>query len=160
MAAFVLLSLLFLGACKRSVRQEGGPSDFQNDSLSAAVGDSTLYGRCGEAGMSTFCLITDRGDTLLLTRTGADGRYGQIFGDVNEGDRFALTLNAADSSVVRAINLSELNRFTGQYTIYNAQLVLRQGERSDTVNIAWLDADSLVVSYAGGRRVRFEPAQH
>ena len=121
--------------------------------------DSTIYGIYGESGMSTFCLIADSGDTIYLTRTSDNGDYGEIIGDLLEGDRFAMTMRKSDMSLVRAINLTQLNKFTKQYLISNCSLVLRRGEMSDTVLITWMNDDSLVVKYPTGKSHTFLPMQ-
>lgn len=129
-----------------------------SDSLQPPL-DSTIYGVNGESGMSTFCLISDSGDTIYLTRTSEEGDYGEIIGDLMEGDRFAMTMRKSDMSLIRAINLTQLNKFTKQYLISNCNLVLRRGEMSDTVLITWMDDDSLVVKYPTGKSRTFLPMQ-
>ena len=69
------------------------PADTTAVAASDSVpGDSTIYGTSDEFGMSTFSLIADgTGDTLCVTRTASDGTDGQIWGDLDEGCRYALT---------------------------------------------------------------------
>lgn len=127
------------------------------DSMMVTRVDSTLYGVAGEHGMSTFCLITDEGDTLLMSRTSEEGVYGVFYGDVREGDRYAVMACDDNESLSEAINLTQLNRFVHQYTISNGKLVLIGHERSDTVRMSSMNRDSLVVVYQGGQSRIFTP---
>lgn len=112
--------------------------------------DSTLYGEAGDFGMSTFSLVTDGGDSLLLTRTSEDGRDSQIYGDAQPGDRYAIIVTADRQALVTAINLTQLRRFTRDYKIVNGRLILTPESSPDEVRILYLDNDSLVVKGANG----------
>lgn len=147
---------VFVTSCNGN-RQTDASTLPASDSVRQMVSDSTIYGVCGEAGMSTFCLIADSGDTIYLTRTAENGDEGEIWGDIDEGARFAMTMKKGERALVRAINLTQLGRFTGQYAISNGNLILREGETSDTVRMRWLNPDSLVVEYASGRVRRMLP---
>lgn len=114
--------------------------------------DSTLYGEAGDFGMSTFSLVTDGGDSLLLTRTSEDGRDGQIFGDAQPGDRYAVIATADREALVTAINLTQLRRFTKDYKIVNGRLILTPESHPDEVQILYLDNDSLVVKGREGKQ--------
>lgn len=124
------------------------------DSLSH-IADTTLYGVCGESGMSTFCLITDKSDTIYASLTDMDGNYAQVFGDEEEGDKFAIIWKKNEEALVRAINLTQLNSHLDSYLICNGSLVLRNGESRDTVTIKSLDSNGLVVTSASGKDHRF-----
>ena len=72
-----------------------------------AVGDSTLYGICGDgSAMNTLQLITDEGDTLVLGITDANDN-GQCFGGFQSGDRMAVILKDG-STAGQVVNLSAL----------------------------------------------------
>lgn len=134
---FIIPVLAMLAACgKKNV-----PTDNHQDSThvdSVSVQDTTIYGRSSEFGMSTFSLITDAGDTLELDRG-----EGKIFGNLdNQGDRFALTVKDAGTdyaSVGVAINLTNVEKFTKDYSVCNGRLILS----GDTVEILDLTLDCL-----------------
>lgn len=133
---FLLPAMLLVAACTGNQTPAGTGQDSiasQNEE------DTTIYGRSTEFGMSTFALITDDGDTLDLDRG-----EGKIFGNLdNEGDRFALTVcNAGtdEASVGTAINLTNVEKFTKDYSVFNGKLILS----GDTVQLLDLTLDSLV----------------
>ena len=96
------------------------------------VADSTIYGTSGEDfGMSTFCLITDKGDTLQLCRTANDGSDAQIYGSIEYGDRYAMTTRDNGESLGVLINLTELDKKLKDYEICNGKLIVN----GDTVAI-------------------------
>lgn len=147
--AFVVL---FMFSCKNTPVKKAVTAS--NDTLSATVAmteekDSTLYGVAGDFGMSTFCLITDEGDTVLVTRSSEDGTDGIIDGDAQPGDRFCMTVRDGDEVLAHAINLTQLERHTRNYKISNGRLILHPESNPDTVVIDKLDATTFV--YDGKR---------
>ena len=146
-----------LAACGHKAAEPAPLADTTNDTLShilPAEADTSLYGRSIQAGMSTFCLLTDAGDTLLLTRTDEEGHEGRLVGSNHLGDRFAV-LTADEGEALRlAINLSQVDLFVPHYKVVNGRLVLSgpDMERSDTVSILFLNADSMAVEDAAGVR--------
>ena len=152
----MLTVCLMLAACYGK-KTEHESDDVHQDSLVVAVVDSTLYGVAGEHGMSTFCLITDVGDTLLMSKTSDNGQYGIVYGGIHEGDRYAVIPTDDCEAFSEAINLTLLSRFLTRYTISNGRIVLFGHERSDTVDVCGLTVDSLVVSYSDGARRVFLP---
>ena len=132
--AIVMLTLLT--ACN----SKKGESNIPNTTNEAAadtivaeqVADSTIYGTSGEDfGMSTFCLITDKGDTLQLCRTANDGSDAQIYGSIEYGGRYAMTTRDNGESLGVLINLTELDKKLKDYEICNGKLVVN----GDTVAI-------------------------
>ena len=91
--------------------------------------------------MSTFTLISDKGDTLYVTRTADDGTDGKIYGDLKEGERYALTTRDNNKAIGVLINLSQLERHTKDYRISNGKLILK----GDTVTIEKLSNKELKV---------------
>lgn len=131
-----LTALLVLSACQNGKKPTDTTSDA--DSLTADTtlsdrveNDSTIYGTSDEFGMSTFTLISDKGDTLYVTRTANDGTDGKIYGDLKEGERYALTTRENDKAIGVLINLSQLERHTKDYQICNGKLIMK----GDTVTI-------------------------
>lgn len=105
--------------------------------------DSTLYGISGGFGMSTFTLITNEGDTICVTRTSENGIDGNIYGELKEGEKYALTTGDDNQSISTLINLSQLEQYTTNYSICNGKLVLQDQEGdADTVQILELSKNS------------------
>lgn len=125
--------LLVLTACKggnKPVQATAEKADIDS-TLTEQVTDSTIYGTSDEFGMSTFTLIADEGDTLFLTRTAEDGTDGKIYGDLKEGERYALTTRDNRKAIGVLINLTQLEKHTKDYKVRNGQLILH----GDTVEI-------------------------
>lgn len=144
---------LFFVSCKdrpQTPAQHGTQDSIATVADDKTVADSTIYGEAGDFGMSTFCLITDGGDTLLMDRTAADGSDGRIYGDAQPGDRYSLITTDGNQALKCAINLTELDRFTKDYKIVNGQLVLTPEVAPRKVEIVWLDEDSLVLKFRDG----------
>lgn len=105
--------------------------------------DSTIYGISDEFGMSTFTLITNEGDTICVTRTSENGIDGNIYGELKEGKKYALTTGDDNQSISTLINLSQLEQYTTNYSICNGKLVLQDQEGdADTVQILELSKNS------------------
>ena len=141
-----LTALIVLSACQGGKKPVDATSD--PDSLAADTtltdhveNDSTIYGTSDEFGMSTFTLISDKGDTLYVTRTANDGTDGKIYGDLKEGERYALTTRDNNKAIGVLINLSQLERHTKDYRISNGKLILK----GDTVTIEKLSNKELKV---------------
>ena len=119
------------------------PADTTAVAASDSVpGDSTIYGTSDEFGMSTFSLIADStGDTLCVMRTASDGTDGQIWGDLDEGSRYALTTRDGGEAIGVLINLTQLETFVAKdrYKTLNGHLYI-DGEE---IRLSALCADSL-----------------
>ena len=128
LALSALAALWILASCNGGNKAPSGASDptTQNDTTaSEQLADSTIYGVGGEFGMSTFTLIADKGDTLYLTRTANDGTDGQIYGDLIEGQRYALTTRDNGEAIGVVINLTQLEKHTKDYRIGNGNLIVK-----------------------------------
>lgn len=138
LALSALAALLIMASCNGGNQKSDSVSDpsEQNDTTaSEQLADSTIYGVGGEFGMSTFTLIADKGDTLYLTRTANDGTDGRIYGDLQEGERYALTTRDNGEAIGVLINLTQLERHTKDYRIGNGNLIVKD----DTVQIETLN---------------------
>ena len=140
--AILLASMMLAGSCFTSCQQKAGnkagqadgplPADSTQPAEQAA--DSTIYGTSGEFGMSTFTLIADNGDTLNVTRTALDGTDGKVYGDLVEGQRYAMTTCDNGEAIGVLINLTQLEEKVKDYDICNGHLVIK----GDTVDAATL----------------------
>lgn len=132
--AIVMLTLLT--ACNSKKGENNAPNttnEVAADTIAAEqAADSTIYGTSGEDfGMSTFCLITDKGDTLQVCRTANDGTDAKIYGSIEYGDRYAMTTRDNGESLGVLINLTELDKQLKDYEICNGKLVVN----GDTVAV-------------------------
>ena len=137
-ATAIMATLLLMTACRNQNKQvdsnEGNDSAI-NDQAAEHMADSTIYGTSDEFGMSTFTLISDQGDTLNVTRTANDGTDGKIYGDLKEGERYAMTTRDGGEAIGVLINLTQLERHIKDYEICNGKLIVQ----GDTVVIEELD---------------------
>ena len=70
--------------------------------------DHTIYGLCGNgSSMNTLEVLTDNGDTLLLSMAPAL-EANKVFGGLEVGDRVAVMANAKRSEATEIINLNSL----------------------------------------------------
>ena len=137
----LLAAMLLVGLCLISCQQKAQNAEPPDEPLPAAstqpaeqAADSTIYGTSGEFGMSTFTLIADNGDTLNVTRTALDGTDGKVYGDLVEGQRYAMTTRDNGEAIGVLINLTQLEEKVKDYDICNGHLVIK----GDTVDAATL----------------------
>ena len=132
-----------LPCCNGGKKPVGTPVKTPVKDSVATVADSTIYGIVLESGMSTLCIRTYSGDTLVMDRDDEQG-YGEIYGYVEEGDTFAVTKRKGKYGlvVVKAYNLSQLKGFNANLSVRNGLLVVGG---NDTVDVSSVDDDSLVV---------------
>lgn len=124
----VLVALFTLQGCHMK-KSDKAPADntttVADTTVAEQVADSTLYGTSTEDfGMSTFSMVTDKGDTLYLCRTSEDGTDGKIYGSLEYGQRYALTTRDNGEAVGVLINLTELDQKLKDYEIRNGQLIV------------------------------------
>ena len=161
--------LLLVAACQNNPQNKVlTPGVGDSDTMmvidgKAAIVDSSVYGRAGECGMSTFCLISDKGDTIYVDRSSEDGYEGQIYGDLNIDDRFCLLTRDNGQSLLSAINLTQLDKFIkGRYKILNNHVILmgRETEKADTLDVEELSLEDNLLRLKGPQGVlRLRPTE-
>lgn len=133
-----IAALIIFSACqggKHKPTPTNEADSVVDTTVAEQMADTTIYGKSDEFGMSTFTLISDSGDTLYLTRTSNDGIDGKIYGDLAEGERYALTTRDNGQAIGVLINLTQLERHTKDYLIRNGNLIIN----GDTVTIETLN---------------------
>ena len=171
-SAIGLALLLMLSACggKKEVKEVKGQSVAK-----AAVGDSTIYGKCVDAAMHSLVLLTEKGDTLFFgLEDFSQERRADIQGGLLIDDKLALVAEMHDDLhfPVKIINLTTLQgewkgagrHFdieeggtvsshaeyeTTPYTtwkIFNGRLILQP----DTFDVIKLNGDSLCLENDNG----------
>ena len=103
----MVAGLMMLGSCGGKQQQKA--VDEQKSSSEGFVPmDRTIYGLCGEGtAMNTLELLTDNGDTLVLSMVNAQ-EAGQVFGGLQAGDRLAVMADDKKTEVTAVINLNTL----------------------------------------------------
>ena len=105
MILVVAMAVVALGSCGGKTQQV--PFD-NGDSADIANMDPTVYGVCGvETTMNSLQLITDTGDTLVLSTATAQ-ENGQLLGGLNVGDRLAVIPNGDKTEAQLVINQASL----------------------------------------------------
>lgn len=132
---FITTLLLLLSACNNK-KANNTPvtttTEVADTTAAEQMADSTIYGTSTEDfGMSTFSMVTDKGDTLHVCRTAEDGTDGKIYGSLQYHQRYAMTTRDNGESVGVLINLTELDKKLKNYEIYNGKLIVN----NDTVPI-------------------------
>lgn len=125
----LIVAMIALTACNNNHKGNDSSAKGSADSLDTTateqMADSTIYGTSSEDfGMSTFSLVTDKGDTLQLCRTANDGTDGKIYGSVTYNERYALTTRDNGDAIGVLINLTELDRKLKDYEIRNGWLIV------------------------------------
>lgn len=126
---YLIFILLLLSACNNK-KSDTTPTTISTDSLvdttvADQIADSTIYGTSTEDfGMSTFSMVTDKGDTLYLYRTAQDGTDGKIYGSMQYGERYALTTRDNGEAIGVLINITELDKKLKDYEICNGKLIV------------------------------------
>lgn len=136
-SAFILTFALLITGCqghKKPTDSQPAQTAASDTLVSDNTPDSTRYGKSAEFGMSTFTLVTDEGDTLNVTRTANDGTDGKIYGDLREGERYALTTRDNGEAIGILINLTQLDRHLKDYEIRNG-IVYHDGKTVDIKNL-------------------------
>ena len=126
---YLIFILFLLSACNNK-KGDTTPTTISTDSLvdttvADQIADSTIYGTSTEDfGMSTFSMVTDKGDTLYLYRTAQDGTDGKIYGSMQYGERYALTTRDNGEAIGVLINITELDKKLKDYEICNGKLIV------------------------------------
>ena len=96
----------FFGSC--GMNKGGKQLEFEEQEFENPYRDSTIYGLCGEgSAMNTLQIITDNGDTLVLSTLKAREK-NSVFGNYAMGDRMAVVANVDSTEALIVINLSTL----------------------------------------------------
>ena len=104
----MVAGLMMLGSCGGGKQQQSGGGETSSSQSNFMPMDQTLYGLCGEGtAMNTLELLTDNGDTLILSMLNAQ-EAGQVLGGLQTGDRLAVMTNDKKTEATEVINLNTL----------------------------------------------------
>lgn len=148
-SVLALVALMALSACNGNKTKTDANQDGLDSTITEGVDllpdmsdrDSTIYGKAEGFGQSAFTLIAEDGTEydIALTSEDLDEHYGEVYGDREDTARYAVTTRDCNESLGVMINLSQLEKFTTNYEIYNGQLILITDGVKEAVNIIQLD---------------------
>lgn len=151
----LVLSATLLAACTgKTTDPTSGVDSTATDASLVTEQDTMTYGTSYEFGMSTFTLVTDAGDTLYLTRDAADGSMAQIYGDIDEGQRYAITTRDGGDALGTAINLTQLDKFVKGYKLLNGRIILATDSTADTLKFVQMDNEGVTFARENGETFR------
>ena len=92
------------GLLSRGEQYKDTITDIKTDSLIKTdtlphVADSTIYGVSDGFGMSTFVMQDSLGNYYEVMRMADDGTYGQIYGSLSEGQKYAMTVRQGGTTL-------------------------------------------------------------
>lgn len=159
----VLVLLLGITACSHSNNKnnEGADADSAavetiEGALSADLDSTTIYGTSGEFGMSTFSLRDASGRLYEVTRMSEDGQDGRIYGDLEEGQQYAMTLQADTTALDVLYNLTQLRALVKDFYILNGQLVITADGQSEVVTVEELDDTHFLGTGTSGKKYEYK----
>ena len=122
--------------------------------------DTTTYGRADGFGQGGFTLIAKNGSELELTLTDtSDGspdlQYANVYGDRDDTARYAVIVDKTNMAAKLLINLSQLEKFIGNYEIHNGHLILMNDGKPVAVTIEQLDDHILMCKDKSGNIYRW-----
>jgi hypothetical protein len=107
---FYLVTVLtvFTVSCGEKKKAVGSNQAELDEAMEYLYRDSTIYGTCGDgSAMNSLQLITDNGDTLLLSTAMAQ-ESNALFGKYEVGDRMAVIASGDRTQAQMVINLTTL----------------------------------------------------
>ena len=162
LAACLTLMAFLLGttSCSNSNNKsnEGADADSATvetveGALSADLDSATIYGTSEEFGMSTFSLRDASGRLYNVTRMSEDGQDGRIYGDLEEGQQYAMTLQADTTAIDVLYNLTELRALVKDL---NGQLVITTDGQSEVVTVEDLDETHFLGTGTSGKKYEYK----
>ena len=165
LAACLTLMAFLLGitSCGNSNNKsnEGADADsaaveIVEGALSAELDSTTIYGMSEEFGMSTFSLRDASGRLYEVTRMSEDGQDGRIYGDLEEGQQYAMTLQADSTAIDVLYNLTQLRALVKDFYIVNGQLVITTDGKSEVVRVEELDEAHFLGTGTSGKKYEYK----
>ena len=159
----LLVLMLGLTACGNSNNKSGEQVDADSaaveiveGALSAELDSTTIYGMSEEFGMSTFSLRDASGRLYEVTRMSEDGQDGRIYGDLEEGQQYAMTLQADSTAIDVLYNLTQLRALVKDFYIVNGQLVITTDGQSEVVTVEELDETHFLGTGTSGKKYEYK----
>ena len=159
---FGVAFLLFnSGLLSRGDRENDSVEVMPADSLAeedvfSQVADSTIYGVSDGFGMSTFVMQDSLGNYYEVMRMADDGTYGEIYGSLAEGQKYAMTVRQGGEVLDKLYNLTQLEKFVTDYCILNGTLYLKNEGAWDEVEVKTLDEKSFTAIGKSGKEYNYK----
>jgi hypothetical protein len=139
-------------------------ADIKTDSLIKTdtlphVADSTIYGVSDGFGMSTFVMQDSLGNYYEVVRMADDGTYGQIYGSLAEGQKYAMTVRQGGEVLDKLYNLTQLEMFVKEYRILNGTLYLKNEDTWDEVEVKSLDDKNFIAIGKRGKEYNYKSSE-
>jgi hypothetical protein len=123
------------------------------------VADSTIYGVSDGFGMSTFVMQDSLGNYYEVVRMADDGTYGQIYGSLVEGQKYAMTVRQGGEVLDKLYNLTQLEMFVKEYRILNGTLYLKNEDTWDEVEVKSLDDKNFIAIGKRGKEYNYKSSE-
>lgn len=123
--------------------------------LFSQVADSTIYGVSDGFGMSTFVMQDSAGNYYEVMRMADDGTYGEIYGSLAEGQKYAMTVRQGGEVLDKLYNLTQLEKFVDEYRLLNGALYLKAGAEWEEVEVTSLDENGFTAVGKNGNEYKY-----
>lgn len=159
---FGVAFLLFnSGILSRGGQNNDSIADIKADTLVITdslqqVADSTIYGTSDGFGMSTFVMQDSLGNYYEVMRMADDGTYGEIYGSLAEGQKYAMTVRQGGEVLDKLYNLTQLEKYVTDYCILNGTLYLKNEGAWDEVEVKTLDEKSFTAIGKSGKEYNYK----
>lgn len=138
-----------------SIRQVLSGESPKVETHTQLVDSTTIYGMSDGFGMSTFVMEDSVGNTYEVMRMADDGTYGQIYGSLTEGQRYAMTTKQDGEVLDKLYNLTQLEQYVKEYKIVNGVLYLSNEGVWDEVEVKTLDENTFVAVGKNGTEYKY-----
>ena len=157
LATCLALMAFLLGttSCGNSNNKSNEGADADSAAVETVEG-ATIYGTSEEFGMSTFSLRDASGRLYNVTRMSEDGQDGRIYGDLEEGQQYAMILQADTTAIDVLYNLTELRALVKDFYILNGQLVITTDGQSEVVTVEELDETHFLGTGTSGKKYEYK----
>ena len=159
---FGVAFLLFnSGLLSRGDRENDSVEVMPADSLAeedvfSQVADSTIYGVSDGFGMSTFVMLDSVGNYYEVMRMADDGTYGEIYGSLAEGQKYAMTVCQGGEVLETLYNLTQLEKFVDEHHLLNGVLYLKNGSAWEAVEVTSLDDNGFTAVGKNGNEYNYK----
>ena len=156
--AFLLFNSGLLSRGEKSVDSTSvtNVDTFAESDLFSQVADSTIYGVSDGFGMSTFVMQDSLGNYYEVMRMADDGTYGELYGSLAEGQKYAMTVRQGGEVLDKLYNLTQLEKFATDYCILNGTLYLKNEGAWDEVEVKTLDEKSFTAIGQSGKEYNYK----
>jgi hypothetical protein len=92
-------------------------------------------------------------------RMADDGTYGQIYGSLAEGQKYAMTVRQGGEVLDKLYNLTQLEMFVKEYRILNGTLYLKNEGEWDEVEVKSLNEKAFTAVGQSGKEYNYKSSE-